>query len=293
MQLTRRKFLQGAAACAVMPAAAAAYGPAGDNEPQAVLVDTTLCVGCRSCEAACSEANELPDSLSEEPVAAPSPAAIMATTTSRFTVVHTAAATEIERFVKLQCMHCVDPACASACPTRALEKMPGGPVVYHASRCLGCRYCMVSCPFGVPRYEYESLAPRVRKCTFCADRQSRGEPPACVAACPTGALTYGKRNDLLGTARERVYAPDSSYVRHVFGEKEAGGTSWLYISDIPLDQLGLPDNLGAHAYSSLTRTALGAVPAILILWPALLLGIYNITNRRPEALPSYEGGPRD
>lgn len=297
MQLTRRTFLQGATACAVAPATAAGSGsgsgPGSDNERHAVLVDSTLCVGCRSCEAACAEANALPDPLAEEPVATPGPAASMATTTSRFTVVHTAAAGEIERFVKMQCMHCVDPACASACPTRALEKTPGGPVVYHASRCLGCRYCMVSCPFGVPRYEYESLAPRVRKCTFCAERQSRGEPPACVAACPTGALTYGKRNDLLQTARERVHAPGSTYVGHVFGENEVGGTSWLYVTDIPLDKLGLPDNLGARAHSSLTGTALGAVPAILILWPALLLGIYNIANRRPEASPGYEGGPRD
>jgi ferredoxin len=166
---------------------------------------------------------------------------------------------------------------------RALDKTPTGPVVYHKDRCLGCRYCMVACPFDVPKYEYESAMPYVKKCTFCADRQAKGEGPACTSVCPSGALTFGLRNELLETARERLYAKDSRYVRHIFGEAEVGGTSWMYISDLPLDKLGMPTGLGTYAYSSLTQASLAAVPFVLTLWPPLLMGIYTFSKRRNAA----------
>jgi ferredoxin len=173
---------------------------------------------------------------------------------------------------------------------RALDKTPTGPVVYHKDRCLGCRYCMVACPFGVPKYEYDSPSPFVQKCTFCADRQSRGEAPACTSVCPSGALTFGMRDDLLETARERLYAKGSKYVRHIFGEHEVGGTSWMYITDIPFEKLGLPTDLGTYAYSSLTQASLAAVPFVLTLWPPLLMGMYTFSKRREQVAAQEAAG---
>ena len=285
MKLNRRTFFKvagTAGAVALAPArkaGAATNAEVIDAGRRGVLVDTTKCIGCRACEAACAEANTLPGPAMLDD------AAVFAkprkTDTTSFTVVNRAAASPA-RFVKKQCMHCVEPACASACLARALDKTPTGPVVYHKDRCLGCRYCMVACPFEVPKYEYEKALPYVTKCTFCAERQARGEAPACTSVCPSGALTFGNRNELLDTARERLYAKGSPYVRHIYGEEEVGGTSWMYITDIPIEKLGLPTDVGTYAYSSLTQASLAAVPFVLTLWPPLLMGIYSFSKRRNE-----------
>jgi Fe-S-cluster-containing dehydrogenase component len=179
-------------------------------------------------------------------------------------------------------MHCVDAACAAACPVRALEKTPGGPVTYTGSRCLGCRYCMLSCQFGVPKFQYDDPTPYVRKCSFCADRQANGLMPACTEVCPSGALTFGKRSELLEEAKTRIYQNPDKYVHHVYGELEAGGTSWMYLSDVPLEKLGMPEGLDQSSYPQLASTALGAVPMILTLWPPILMGLHAITKRREE-----------
>jgi formate dehydrogenase iron-sulfur subunit len=283
---TRRTFLKtagvvaGAAELAGAPVAAA---PAAAGS-RAVLVDTTKCLGCRGCEAACSEANGLP------PPERPDDDAVFSarrtTGPATFTVVNRSSQPGRDgeaRYAKTQCLHCVDPACASACPVRALEKEPAGPVVYHADRCIGCRYCMVSCPFGVPKYEYDRAVPYVRKCTFCAERQAQGKPPACVEACPAEALVFGDRAELLEVAKQRIYQNPERYVHHVYGEHEAGGTSWLYITDVPFETLALPADVGTSAYPQLTRGALAAVPFVLTLWPPLLMGLYNFTKSRREA----------
>jgi formate dehydrogenase iron-sulfur subunit len=288
MDLNRRKFFQvagaaGAVALCPTKKASASTGEAALNAGRrGVLVDTTKCVGCRACEAACAETNHLPGpAMMDNPAVFAKP---RKTDTRTYTVVNKAAtaAAAPERFIKRQCMHCVEPACASACLVRALDKTPTGPVVYHKDRCLGCRYCMVACPFGVPQYEYDTPLPFVQKCHFCADRQAKGEAPACASVCPSGALTFGKRDDLLDTAKERLYAPGSTYVRHIYGEHEVGGTSWMYLTDVPFEKLGLPTDLGTYAYSSLTQASLAAVPFVLTLWPPLLMGLYTFSKRRDE-----------
>ncbi len=185
-----------------------------------------------------------------------------------------------ERFVKKQCMHCIEPACVSACPARALEKTPDGPVTYNGNHCLGCRYCMMACPFDVPKYEYDQAVPYVKKCTFCAERQANGQPPACTEVCPSGALQFGTRAELLEEAKTRIYQHPDKYVHHVYGELEAGGTSWLYISDVPLERLGMKSGLSTTPYPDLTKTALSAVPVVLTLWPPLLMGLYTFSQRK-------------
>jgi len=288
MDLSRRTFIKfagaaGAAGVVARPKTAAASTLHTVNTP-AVLVDTTRCVGCRGCEAACGEANSLP-----APALAGQEAVFSKrrqTDVSVYTVVNRAAADSKQgeaRFVKKQCMHCLDPACASACLAKALEKTAAGPVVYHKERCLGCRYCMVACQFDIPKFEFDSPAPYISKCSFCADRQAQGLQPACASVCPTGALQFGHRADLVEEARTRIYQNPDKYVHHVYGEEEAGGTNWLYITDVPFDKLGFRTDLGPTSPPELTRTALAAVPFVLTLWPPLLMGLYTFTKRRDEA----------
>jgi formate dehydrogenase iron-sulfur subunit len=283
MKLTRRGFLKvagitaGTGLAATATVGAAAPAPVDPGMP-GVLVDTTRCAGCRACEAACAEANQNP-----APDAAADLSVRRDTSQHVFTVINQSSRTGLEpRFGKKQCMHCLAPACASACPVRAMDKLPTGPVVYDASKCMGCRYCMVACAFDIPKYEYERAAPRVRKCGFCAERLAAGLEPACTSVCPTGALTFGKRTALLEEAKRRIYAEGSTYLRRVYGEHEAGGTSWLYISDIPFEELALATGMPERPYSELVAGALGAPPFIMTLWPPLLMGLYAFSKRRGQ-----------
>ena len=282
MRIGRRFFMK---SCAALGAAGVAGRlPASDLPEEAgsaprdgfgVLVDTTRCIGCRTCETSCAEANGLP-----EPDRAPRE--------ERFTIVRTSSGSGEEAFAKTQCMHCNVPACASACPVKALEKTEAGPVVYHTDRCIGCRYCMIACPFGVPKYTYDKAVPYVRKCTMCAARLAEGKVPACVENCPAGAIEFGRRSELLLEAKRRVFAPDSKYHPHVYGEHEAGGTAWLYVSDRPLSEFGLPSDVAEKPYYEYTRGALGAVPFVITLWPPLLMGLYAAAKRRDEVAGAEE-----
>jgi Fe-S-cluster-containing dehydrogenase component len=176
-------------------------------------------------------------------------------------------------FVKGQCMHCNQPACASACLTKALLKTEEGPVIWRASKCMGCRMCMVSCPFGVPKFEYDSANPKIVKCDLCWERLEAGGKPACVEACPAGALTFGTRRELLRTARERIHREPDRYVDHIYGEHEAGGTGVLYLASVPFEQLAMDTTLGDVPYPELAKPFLSSVPVVLILFPALMLAL--------------------
>ena len=283
MSIGRRGFMKIAAVTAGTAAAAkagASSAASEGNDTPGVLVDTTLCVGCRACEGACAEKNELPAPPEDDKVMLQR----RDTAPQVFTVVNrTEKADGTVRFAKKQCMHCIAPGCASACPVRALNKLPSGPVVYDASRCMGCRYCMIACPFEIPKYEYNSLAPRVRKCSFCADRQAKGLKPACTEVCPSGALTFGKRGELLEEAKRRIYTNPGKYVSHVYGETEAGGTAWLYISDVELDKLAFRTDVPQTSIPGLVSGALGAPPFVMTLWPPLLMGLYAFSRRREQA----------
>jgi Fe-S-cluster-containing dehydrogenase component len=293
MEFSRRSFFKIAGATAgtglLAGSTARAETASADDKP-GVLVDTTRCVGCRACEAACAEANGLPPPPEGDDVLA----ARRDTSQTAFTVINrTEAPGGGDRFGKKQCMHCISPACASACPVRALDKQPSGPVTYNPSKCMGCRYCMVACPFEIPKYEYESAVPRVRKCSFCAPRQAKGLPPACAEVCPSGALTFGTRHELLEEAKKRIYAPGATYVRHVYGEHEAGGTSWLYVSDVPFEKLALATGMPDRPYTDLVAGALGAPPFIMTLWPPLLMGLYTFSKRREEVEAGEPGSTHE
>jgi Fe-S-cluster-containing dehydrogenase component len=223
-----------------------------------VLSDLTYCIGCRRCEWACNEANELPnqplDSFSDTSVFEN----MRRPTSEKYTVVNSYADKGLDGGslnVKVQCMHCEHPACASACIVGALQKHPDGPVTYDASACIGCRYCMIACPFQIPAYEYEKvLTPQVRKCTMCFERTiENGQLPACVEVCPTEAIVFGPRQDLLDLAHERIRKHPDRYVDHIYGEYEVGGTSWMYLSSQPFTNIGFPD-LGDKSPAQLTES---------------------------------------
>jgi len=235
------------------------------TKPKAMLVDITRCIGCRSCELACKALHNLPGEPEPELSA------------TALTVVQQRG----ERSVRRQCMHCLEPACVSACPVGALQKTEQGPVVYERERCIGCRYCMLACPFMVPRYEWTRLVPYVKKCDLCAERVARGESPACVEVCPAGAVEFGDREAMLAEANRRL-ASNPGYVQHIYGEHELGGTSVLFLSDVPFEKLGffLPDD--DQPMPTLTAGALRDVPAVVTMGGAVLASLYWITRRRQE-----------
>ena len=291
MSITRRRFLgwmgvAGATAVAGKTARAATNKEfPGYPESRGVLFDAVRCIGCRRCEEGCNKVNELPS-----PEIPFKDLSVLdkkrRTDATHFTVVNSYDVPSRKTgpvFRKIQCNHCLEPACASACFVKAFKKTETGAVVYDASVCVGCRYCMIACPFEIPTYEYDKpLTPRVTKCTMCAPRMADGLLPGCVESCPSEALTFGKREDLLKIARERIRKHPDKYIDHIYGEREMGGTSWLYISDVPFSQIGMREDLGTKPAPELTAGALGAVPIVVGLWPVLLTGIYAVTKRKEK-----------
>ena len=290
MSISRRKFLGCIGAAAVGTTTGAlgkAYGASnkhfkGHPNSLGVLHDITKCIGCRKCEEACNKVNELPEpkkpfddlSILEEK---------RRTDEVTHTVVNKFMPGTNPVFVKKQCNHCMEPACASACFVKAFKKTKSGAVVYDESLCVGCRYCMVACPFEIPAYEYnDAFTPAVTKCTMCYPRLLEGKLPGCVEACPKEALIFGKRDELIKAAWKRIYKYPDQYTEHVYGEHEMGGTSWLYISKHSFSEVGMREDLGIKSAPELTSGPLSAVPIIVGLWPVLLTGVYAISQRKDK-----------
>jgi formate dehydrogenase iron-sulfur subunit len=245
-------------------------------KPKALLIDITQCVGCNSCQAACKEQNKLPDKVE-----------------NRLSATAYTALQEYDGvYVRRMCQHCKQPACASVCPVGALEKTADGPVVYDEAKCIGCRYCIQACPFSVPRYEWSSNNPRVRKCRLCADRVAQGLPTACAEACPTGATLFGDRDELLAEAYRRIKAEPDKYVQRVYGMAEVGGTSVFYISSVPFEKLGFKTQVETTPLPALTANAMEKIPGVVSVGASLLYGIYWITKRRTE-VSAIEGKIED
>lgn len=243
---------------------------------RALLFDATKCIGCGSCSSACREKNSLPETNATE------------LNDKQFTILKTTAAKDGEVNYRRMCMHCVEPSCASVCPVGALKKTANGPVVYNADICLGCRYCVQACPFGVPKYEWSSRSPRVRKCSFCSDRLAAGKQNACAEACPTGASLAGERDELLREARSRIAAEPAKYVQKIYGEHDAGGTSVLYLSSVPFEKFGLPANLPAEPLPLLTFRVLSKIPPFVGAGSFVLAGLWWLTQRKAD-VAKYEG----
>jgi formate dehydrogenase iron-sulfur subunit len=243
---------------------------------RAVLIDVTLCVGCNACQEACKTENKL--AAGEEKHLSPS--------------AYTALNEYNGVFVRRMCQHCDVPTCVSVCPVGAFTKLAEGPVLYDAYKCIGCRYCMQACPFQVPRYEWSSTTPRVQKCKFCAPRITNGLQPACAEACPTGATKFGDRDDLLREVYSRIDAEPDKYVHKIYGSHDVGGTSILYISSVPFEQLGFDTKLEQAPMPLLTWNALSKVPSVVTVGSVMLAGIWWITSRRTE-VQKYEASMKE
>ncbi len=250
-------------------------------DSQGVLVDLTKCIGCGWCQEACSQQNDLsPEEIRNWSVDQ-DPLPLSANTWTLVTFGETA--TNERVFAKRQCMHCLHPACVSACPVSALEKSECGAVVYDAARCIGCRYCMVACPFEIPKFEWDESLPLIRKCTFCADRQAEGLEPACTSACLTGALLFGDRAALVTEAKARIEEHPDQYVDHIYGKEELGGTSWMYLSPVPFVELGFP-TLGEQTVTGLSETvATFGTPAVALGVALFLSSIYYRSKSKADA----------
>jgi formate dehydrogenase iron-sulfur subunit len=284
---------------------------ANSGSVKTTLVDITKCIGCRACQVACKQWNDRDGEETDFQwdLGFQNPATLSAKTLTLITF-HELPDEQAPGglhylFTMRRCLHCLEPACASACPTTALTRQPDGPVTYDAEKCIGCRYCIWACPWGVPTAEWDSLAPKIQKCTHCADRADQPIPlarngqaltqeeskqyranvvvPACVKACPADALQFGTRDDILKEARTRISGQPEKYVDHIYGEKDAGGTSVLYLSSVPFEKLGFPD-VGTKAYPAVSKMAIHSVPPAVLAVGALLGGTYAFLKRRAFAI---------
>jgi Fe-S-cluster-containing dehydrogenase component len=246
-----------------------------------ILVDTTRCIGCRACEAACGQEHDMlvPDVKTDGALEKH-----RKTDDKQWTVINKYDTEKGDVFVKTQCMHCYQAACAIACPTEAMKQSPEGPVHWRGNKCIGCRYCMISCPFNMVKFEFNDWNPKIQKCTMCFERIEEGLKPACVSACPTDALMFGTRIKNLEVARHRIYSHPDKYVHHIYGENEVGGTGYIYLSAVPFEQLGFPTDLGNTAYPEYTKQFLYSVPMILFGAPAFLLGLNALVANNKPAL---------
>ena len=243
----------------------------------AILTDTTRCTGCERCVDACVEINHLSSDMRYRW------RELDGLNGARYTsVVHEPG----DHYVRLQCRHCLEPACAAVCPVGALHKTADGPVVYDREICMGCRYCMMACPYEIPRYMWEKNVPYISKCTMCYEAMRRGDidQPACTKACPEEATVFfTSREEALDEGRRRIADnPGVYFSNRIWGEHEVGGTAVLYISDVDLARAGWPEGLGEAPRPALARQAVTAAPAAFGGVLAFMVGVHWTYERRKK-----------
>jgi len=251
-----------------------------------MLIDTVRCTGCRGCQVACKQQNHH-DAEETEFFGGPgyqNPADLSKDTWCLVTYNEVQVGGRFEWvFGKRQCMHCNSPGCVAACPVGALEKLEDGPVIYHKDKCIGCRYCMLACPFVVPRFEFDSPNPYISKCNMCFERLEDGGTPACAKACPTGAITFGDRDDLIKEAKRRIASNPSQYLHHIYGLEEGGGTSMLHISNVPFEQLGYITDIPEQSMAELVTPAMKSIPTVMFVLALVLGAGYKLRTRNLQA----------
>lgn len=267
----------------------------------AILNDVTKCIGCEECVDACQEANGLPKEKPWRWVER-----IDDLSSARWTTIDRIRTERGDRFVRRQCLHCLDPSCVSVCIVGAMKKTPEGPVIYDKDVCIGCRYCMIACPWEVPRYSWEDRVPYIQKCHMCYERfLNDGKVPACVEACPTEATIFGDRDELLAKAKRRIAEQPGAYVGKIWGAKEVGGTSVLYVSDVELKLTGLDAPVvDTEPMPHRTTKILHQMPLVFTGMAVVMGGVYWIIKRRqrnmarndedtaPGDSPAPESGPQ-
>jgi formate dehydrogenase iron-sulfur subunit len=232
------------------------------------LIDASRCIDCRTCLVACSVENNVPMThtriwMKDTGIAGNFP------DLSRYTAPY-------------HCMHCTDPSCVSACTVGALQQNEDGVVVYDAERCIGCRYCMYACPFGVPNFEWEQSLALIVKCDLCFERLEEGQQPACAATCPTEAIKFGTHDDMLELAHTRIAQSPEKYIDHVYGEHENGGTSTFYISPVPFEQLDFPVTERQESPAEFNRLVTHGTPVVAAGVAIGMTGAYLAIERQSK-----------
>lgn len=292
MQTDRRSLLKGLAAAAATsvvaaPSAVAAKPRSAPADAKGLLYDATKCIGCKACVVGCKKVSDLgPDPTSYGGGIYDASDGLNEYTRTIIQLYHEGDETS---FVKKQCMHCIDPGCVNACMLGALQKGQYGIVSWEASRCVGCRYCQVACPFEVPQFEWTKTSPRIVKCDLCKDRIAEGKQPACSEVCPRGAIQYGTREELLEEARSRIEANPDLYVNHIYGEHEVGGTQVLYLAAVELEKLGFRFD-DTTPVPAIQRRAQRQVYAPLALFA--LVGGLTFRSRRQQARRDGDEGEK-
>lgn len=245
------------------------------------LIDASRCIDCRACMISCSVQNDVPLThtriwMKDTGVVGDYP------NLTHYTAVY-------------HCMHCTDPSCVSACTVGALQQNEDGVVTYDHDRCIGCRYCMYACPFEVPHFEWDQQFALIVKCDMCVSRLEEGQEPACAATCPTDAIQFGSREDMLTRAHERIQNQPDRYVDHVFGEHENGGTSTFYISPVPFEQLGFPTTERTESPAHFNREVTELGTPIIAATAALgTTGLYlALKPKSPKQSTDLENGSND
>jgi formate dehydrogenase iron-sulfur subunit len=237
-----------------------------------ILVDVTKCTGCEKCVIACIKSHNLNKEKAEID---------RLTSKDGLSDNRLLSLRKIEegRFARYSCMHCIDPSCVAACLVGGITKLEDGPVIYDPTKCIGCRYCMLACPYEIPRYEWSETKPFMKKCDFCYENQKNGEKPTCVNACPNNAIQFGFREELLRKARKIINSNKKIYIDHIWGEKEFGGSSLLYISDVNLKELGWPVEVDIPI-PKITEPLIEKTPIMALSVAGSLIGINWIIRRR-------------
>lgn len=312
MDIKRRDFLKGLAGSAMLAMASPAMAASSEKSrlPDAlgILYDSTLCVGCQVCMVACKRANDMPLEFNGTQKRWDDPADLSAKTLNIIKKYENGTPALKDReidgyaFVKRHCMHCVDPACVSACPASAMTKdAKTGIVSYNKDACIGCRYCQVACPFNIPKFEWDNPFPKIVKCQFCSHLLAKGQIPACSNECPTGASLFGPAKDLLIEAERRQsmmtgkyyefpVADISStkkqvhkakkYIPKIYGQNDGGGTQVLMLSGVSFDKLGLP-MLPDRSYTAIAENIQHSLYKGMIL-PVVALGGLIFLVKRTE-----------
>lgn len=328
MTINRRTFLKVTVASGALTAfSAGEVEAAWQREPKqlppkavGMLYDSTLCIGCKACVVACKRANDQPPDIAADQQSWnsgtwDSPQDISGKTLNVIKVYTNGKKTQKDSeidgyaFMKRHCLHCIDPSCVSVCPVSAMQKNPDTGIVTHNPKaCIGCRYCVLGCPFAVPQFEYDTPFPQIHKCQFCYHLQAAGKLPACCDVCPTGASLFGDVRDLREEAKRRLAAKPgeiyhfprgklggdrpgheakiANYQNHFYGDKEVGGTQVIYLAGVSYDKLGLPTKVPNYSYATLSE---GIQHTLYkgMMGPAALLGgllLMAYRNRKPEDL---------
>jgi formate dehydrogenase iron-sulfur subunit len=255
----------------------------------AKLIDVSRCIGCKACQSACMEWNDLRGEVGQNQGFYTNPRDLDDQTWTLMRFYEENIQGSLQWLIlKDGCLHCADPGCLKACPAPgAIVQYSNGIVDFHQEQCIGCGYCISGCPFNVPRIRKEDS--KAYKCTLCSDRVSVGLEPACVKTCPTGAIHFGSKEDMLFQAEERlVDLRERGFQKAaVYDPKGVGGTHVVFVlphGDRP-ESYGLPRDPSVSPVVGLWRSTVARSIGVITMFGVLVAGILHYMRHGPLEVP--------